>query len=227
MRWPRKAKLSQSDARRGPTLTAAIITLDEEHNLAELLASARLGRRDRGGRRRLARRDHRDLPDGTVPGWCLGRSTTLHDNETTRWIWPPATGSCRSTRTNVPRRVWRPKSEAALPTSRHAAYRVPIRSAIFGRPLRRSGTQDDRPVRLLRRDSARWGGDVHERPRVAGRIGQLENWLTHRTQSTLHEFLSKMHRYTTLDARASESPQAVHRVVATAGRPRPEKSSAG
>ena len=38
---------------------------------------------------------------------------------------------------------------------RQNGFRVPIRSTIFGRPLRWSGTQHDLPVRLVRRGSAR------------------------------------------------------------------------
>jgi hypothetical protein len=33
-------------------------------------------------------------------------------------------------------------------------------------------------------------------------VGQLDGWLEHRTLADLHTFLSKMHRYTTLEAKA-------------------------
>ncbi len=82
------------------------------------------------------------------------------------------------------------------------AFRVPIRSSIFGRPVRRSGTQDDLPVRLFRREAARWVGHVHEVLRVGGRVGRTMNWLTHRTMPNLQTYLVKMHRYTRLEATA-------------------------
>ncbi len=82
------------------------------------------------------------------------------------------------------------------------AFRLPIRSTIFGRRLRRCGTQDDRPIRLFRRDAARWTGDVHEVLRVDGRVEELESWLTHDTLPDLESFLAKMHRYTRLEAHA-------------------------
>jgi glycosyltransferase involved in cell wall biosynthesis len=85
---------------------------------------------------------------------------------------------------------------------RQQAFRVPIRSTIFRRPLRRSGTQDDCPLRLYRRQSAHWVGDVHERLEVAGRAGRLEHWLEHETLPDLRAFLAKMQRYTTLEAEA-------------------------
>ncbi len=99
------------------------------------------------------------------------------------------------------------------------AFRVPIRSRIFGRPFRYSGTQDDVPIRLFRRRRAAWEGDVHEvlhvppRPQASGgrkppdtrdysaRIGRLRAWLEHETLPTLASFLQKMDRYTALEAR--------------------------
>ncbi|MEE9602464.1 MAG: glycosyltransferase family 2 protein, partial [Thermoguttaceae bacterium] len=86
--------------------------------------------------------------------------------------------------------------------SRADAFHVPIRSTIFGRPLRRGGTQNDWPVRLFRRGKARWRGDVHEVLRVDGRVGRLDNWLIHRTTPDLATFLAKMHRYALLEAAA-------------------------
>jgi len=86
--------------------------------------------------------------------------------------------------------------------SRAAAYRVPIRSTIFGRPLRRCGTQDDRPLRLMRRSAGCWERDVHEIVRIHGPIGCLTHWLEHRTLPDLAAFLVKMERYTSLEAAA-------------------------
>ena len=83
------------------------------------------------------------------------------------------------------------------------AWRVPIRSKIFGRAFRYSGTQDDRPIRLFVRNSARWSGDVHERLLVEGSVGSLAVRLEHETIPDLASFLAKMQRYTSLDAAAA------------------------
>ncbi len=88
----------------------------------------------------------------------------------------------------------------AIADDEFAAFRVPIRSRIFGRRMRFSGTQDDRPVRLFRKDCACWRGDVHERLAVRGRVGQLRAHLEHITLPDLASFLHKMDRYTTLEA---------------------------
>jgi glycosyltransferase involved in cell wall biosynthesis len=82
----------------------------------------------------------------------------------------------------------------------HDAYRVPIRSEILGRPFRYSGTQLDRPVRLFRRDRARWAGAVHEVVSGLTSIGELHEPLSHRTLPDMTTFLRKLDRYTTLEA---------------------------
>ena len=101
--------------------------------------------------------------------------------------------------------------QAVVAGSRHAGYRVRVRSSIFGRPMRFSGTQDDRQVRLVRRGAARWVGEVHETLETDGPLGQLRGWLDHDPLPDLPAFLSKMNRYTTLAAEAR---------VAAARRPR-------
>ena len=99
----------------------------------------------------------------------------------------------------------------AIGNPRYAAWRVPIRSEILGRRVRRGGTQDDRPVRLVRRRAGRWRGDVHETLAVAGRIGSLAGWLEHRTLPTQGALLEKIDRYTRLEAqgrvRAGQPPR--------------------
>ncbi|MBL9125949.1 MAG: glycosyltransferase family 2 protein [Planctomycetaceae bacterium] len=84
-----------------------------------------------------------------------------------------------------------------------SAWRATIRSRIFGRRFRFSGTQDDRPIRLYDRTQARWHGDVHERLSVAGRVDQIAAPLDHQTLPDLASFLAKMQRYTSLAARAA------------------------
>lgn len=80
-------------------------------------------------------------------------------------------------------------------------YRVPIRSRLFGREFRFSGTQLDRPIRLFQRAAGRWHGEVHETVKLAGSVGTLSQHLNHTTHETLREFLSKLNHYTDLEAR--------------------------
>jgi len=88
-----------------------------------------------------------------------------------------------------------------LPETGAHGFRVPIWSWIFGRRLRWSGLQDDRPVRLVRRGCGRWEGAVHERLRVHGRVETLEHGLLHWSTPDLDAYLAKMHWYSQLEAR--------------------------
>jgi glycosyltransferase involved in cell wall biosynthesis len=96
-------------------------------------------------------------------------------------------------------------------------YRVPIRSSIFGRRFRFSGTQNDQPLRLVRRDSGRWQGAVHETFAARGAVGRLESYLEHEAVQTVRAFLTKMRRYVALEVEArlqrGEAPAALDRWV--------------
>jgi hypothetical protein len=79
-------------------------------------------------------------------------------------------------------------------------FRVPIRSEVLGRPFRYSGTQEDLPLRLFRRDRGRWTGQVHETVAIEGLIGRMHGVLEHRTLQNVRVFLGKIDQYTTLEA---------------------------
>lgn len=92
-----------------------------------------------------------------------------------------------------------------------AAYRIPIRSKIFARPFRFSGTQDDLPIRLYDRRFGQWRGEVHERLHVAGAVETTAAHLEHETIPDLSSFLAKMHRYTNLSADAAVAARVAPR----------------
>ena len=73
----------------------------------------------------------------------------------------------------------------------------------MGHRIRFSGWQNDRVIRLFRRDVSRYEGDTdHAEVRVeTGRVGKLKSRLTHYTYWTYDQFLAKMHRYTTHQAK--------------------------
>lgn len=185
--------------KRLPTVSAAVITLNEERMLPGLLTSLswvdEIVLVDGGSRDRtveLARAHGCRVLEYPFDNYARQRNRAL-DLATGEWVLsidaderstPPLEDEIRS----------------LLIDPRRQAYRVPIRSRIFGRRMRYSGTQDDRPVRLFRRDRARWCGDVHEVLQLSGRVGSLRGWLEHETLPTLAAFLAKMHRYTALEA---------------------------
>jgi glycosyltransferase involved in cell wall biosynthesis len=81
------------------------------------------------------------------------------------------------------------------------AYTVPRLAQYLGRWILHSGWHPDRKVRLYDRRRARWAGDfVHESVQVDGRVGRFRSNLLHFTCDSLSEHLRTMDRYTTLAA---------------------------
>lgn len=184
-----------------PTITAAMIVLNEEHNLKSLLP--RLDWVDEivlvdggscDGTVELARAHGCRVFHRRFDSFARQRNYAIQQ-ATGDWVL-----SLDADEQPTPRLVAEIRQQ--IGDGRYAGFHVPIRSTIFGYRVRYSGTQDDRPVRLVRRDAAFWQGDVHEVLRVSGRVGRLENWLEHRTMPNLDSFLSKVDRYTQLEAEA-------------------------
>ena len=184
-----------------PTITAAMITLDEQRNLAELLPMLdwvdEIVLVDGGSRDdsvRIAASHGCEVDCRRFDTFAAQRNHALR---LARGDWVLSIDADERPTPRLAEEIRR-----RIADSQADAYRISIRSSIFGRPVRHCGTQDDRPIRLFRRLSARWTGDVHEVLQVAGPIGRLENRLTHNPLPNLETFLKKMHRYTLLEAKA-------------------------
>ena len=81
------------------------------------------------------------------------------------------------------------------------AYTMPRLAQYLGRWILHSGWYPDRKVRLFDRRKAQWVGDyVHESVVVKGNIGHLKSNILHFTCNSLSEHLKTMDRYTTLAA---------------------------
>ncbi len=85
-------------------------------------------------------------------------------------------------------------------SSSHDAYRIQRRSVIFGKEFRFSGTQDDRPVRLLRKEKGKFEQPIHEVLIVQGRVENLQSPLLHLTYDNISEYFTRFNRYTTCEA---------------------------
>ena len=82
------------------------------------------------------------------------------------------------------------------------AYRIPRTSIALGARLDwHPGGNDDAPIRLVRRDAGRFEGAVHERFVGEGEIGRLAGSIEHRTHRSVSELVTKIDRYSTLEAR--------------------------
>ena len=84
---------------------------------------------------------------------------------------------------------------------RFDAYTMPRLARYLGRWIYHSGWYPDRKIRLYDRRKARWVGDfVHESVRSEGRAGNLESDILHFTCDSLSEHLKTLDHYTTLAA---------------------------
>ena len=84
---------------------------------------------------------------------------------------------------------------------RFDAYTMPRLARYLGRWILHSGWYPDRKVRLYDRRKARWIGDfVHESVVPQGKLGRLEGNILHFTCESLSEHVKTMDRYTTLAA---------------------------
>jgi glycosyltransferase involved in cell wall biosynthesis len=81
------------------------------------------------------------------------------------------------------------------------AYEIPRLSWYCGRFIHHSGWRPDQVLRLFRRGQGRFSEDlVHERVLVEGRVGRLRNDLIHYSFRDLEQVLNVVNRYSTLGA---------------------------
>ena len=84
----------------------------------------------------------------------------------------------------------------------HAGFDMPRHSSFCGRLLRHGDWARDRVVRLCRRSSASYGRDaVHDRIKVEGSIGHLDQPLMHEAVFDLEHALWRMNLYSSMTAR--------------------------
>lgn len=85
------------------------------------------------------------------------------------------------------------------------AYHVPRLSYFLGKPFRHSGWWPDAPLRLFRRDAARFNSKlVHEFAETDGPTGTLSSHMDHFTVRSLEQALAKGQHYSALGAQQLE-----------------------
>jgi glycosyltransferase involved in cell wall biosynthesis len=101
---------------------------------------------------------------------------------------------------------------AALAGGRYRAWRMARRNRFLGTWLRHGEGYPDWTLRLFHRAHASWSNDdVHEAVLTTAEVGRLEGDLLHDSAEDIATYLAKQNRYTTLHA------QALHRQGVRAG----------
>lgn len=182
-------------------LSVAIISLNEERNLAECLASVAFadeivvvdgGSRDRSceiaraaGARVIEARDWQ--------GFGVQKNRAI-DACSGDWVLSIDADE------RVPQNL-RGEIQAALRASEFDVYEMPRRSYYCGRFMGHSGWWPDHVRRLFRRGSARFSAaPVHESLETDRNIGRLQHPIEHWSYRTMEQVLDKVNLYSSLSA---------------------------
>lgn len=198
-------------------ITATIITLNEERNIARAIESLRCCDEilmiDSGSSDHtldVAKNLGARVIEEPWPGYArqknLAAEQASHD-------WILSIDADEALSESLEAEIWNLKKNGP----RHDAYTMPRLAQYLGRWIFHGGWYPDRKVRLYHRAKARWVGEfVHESVKVEGRVGHLKANLLHYTCDSLSEHMKTMDRYTTLAAEemvARRQKVPTHRLV--------------
>ncbi|MBD3250095.1 MAG: glycosyltransferase [Candidatus Pacebacteria bacterium] len=90
-------------------------------------------------------------------------------------------------------------------------YYFPRQNMIFGEWIKAAGWWPDHQPRLFRKGFVSWKVGVHRMPDVKGQVVRLpatkDNSLTHHNYLTVEDFVDRMNRYTSLQAKERQAPE--------------------
>jgi glycosyltransferase involved in cell wall biosynthesis len=182
-------------------ITATIITLNEERNVARAVESLRSTDEilivDSGSTDRTVELAEKLGVRVLEAGWLgyAAQKNWAAEHATHDWILSLDADEALSEALEA--EIWNLKKSGP----ECDAYTMPRLARYLGRWIYHSGWYPDRKVRLYHRDKAKWVGDfVHESVAARGRLGHLESNILHFTCESLSEHVKTMDRYTTLAA---------------------------
>ena len=182
-------------------ISAAIITFNEERNIARVIESLRCcdeilvldsGSIDRT--RDIATKLGARVVEASWHGYAaqknIAADLAAHD-------WILSLDADESLSEALEAEIWQIKKTGPACDG----YTMPRLAQYLGRWILHSGWYPDRKIRLFDRRKAKWVGKfVHESVTVEGHVGHLKSNLLHFTCSSLSEHLKSLDSYTTLAA---------------------------
>ena len=190
-------------------ISAAIITYNEERNIARCIESLRCcdeivvidsGSTDRTVE--LATKLGARVLDVAWRGYAGQKN---HASECCQNDWVLSLDADEALSEALEAEIWQIKKNGP----EYDAYTMPRLAQYLGRWILHSGWHPDRKVRLFDRRRAKWVGNfVHESVVSGGRVGHLNANILHFTCNSLSEHLRTLDRYTTLAAEQLVSQKA-------------------
>ncbi len=182
-------------------ITATIITLNEERNVARAIESLRCADEilivDSGSVDRTVELAQNLGVRVVEAGWRGFAAQKNWAAEQAQYDWILSLDADEALSEALEAEIWSLKKTGP----RFDAYTMPRLARYLGRWILHSGWYPDRKVRLYDRHKAKWVGEfVHESVRAEGRVGHLESNILHFTCDSLSEHLRTLDRYTTLAA---------------------------
>jgi len=182
-------------------ISAAIITYNEERNIARVVESLRCCDEivvvDSGSTDRTVELATKLGARVIESGWRGFAGQKNYATERCENDWILSLDADEALSEALEGELWQIKKNGP----EYDAYTMPRMAQYLGRWILHSGWYPDRKVRLYNRQKAKWIGNfVHESVTVSGTIGHLHASILHFTCSSLSEHLKSMDRYTTLAA---------------------------
>src|SRR5712692_2262876 len=183
-------------------ITATVITLNEEHNIAAALESVAwadeiivVDSQSSDRTVEIARTFTDRIYSRLWPGYSAQKNFAA-EQATNDWIFSLDADE------RVSRELAGELQQLRLGAEPEAAgYRRPRLTFYLGRWIKHSGWCPDNKLRLYHRKRARWSGDyVHEKLETDGKVERLNGDILHYTVRDAGEHHLRMDRYTTLAA---------------------------
>jgi len=186
------------------TISATVITLNEEANLAACLESAAFADEivvlDSGSTdatRDIARRFTDRVYTEPWAGYSRQKNRAF-DLATGDWIL-----SLDADERVTPDLAAEITTLLADPPAGVDGYRLPFRVYYRGKWIRHGGFYPEHHLRLFRRGRGRFGERaVHEAVQVSGPVGRLTHPVEHHSYRSVSDYIERMERYSTLSAEA-------------------------
>ena len=182
-------------------ISATIITLNEERNIARAMESLRccdeivvIDSNSTDRTCEIAANLGARVIENPFPGYAKQKNFA---SEQASHDWILSIDADEALSEALEAEIWQIKKHGP----EYDSYTFPRLAQYLGRWILHGGWHPDRKVRLFDRRKAEWVGDyVHESVKVRGRVGHLEGNLLHFTCDSLSEHLRTLDRYTTLAA---------------------------